>query len=120
MVNNYFKVAPELYLIDDEIVNITLQNEQEYVLTSEVLSANFTFDNTVKHGYCVSISFDTAIRTPDITFNNESESIYPMRIIYQNAVIPINDLVYNSNCEYNFIIICNGLNLELYVQEIEL
>ena len=121
VVNNYFKVAPELYLIDDETVNITLHNEQEYVLTSNVLNVNFTFDNTVKHGYCVSISFDTANRVPHINFNNNPEVTgYNLKVIFQNAIIPISELVYSSNCEYNFIIICNGLNLELYVQEIEL
>ena len=118
VVNGYFSLAPETDIKQQSKAHIVLENNAEISLTDLADYVIFEIPETVQHGYCSSavLVLPEAIDTLPYAILNKSN--YELQLIQSGSII--DKLVLNGNCQYNLLFMCNGIKLELYIQEIPL
>ena len=110
-------LAPDLKVNEEDAVdNLILEDNAETVYKLNLTRLNLIIPETVKHGYCSSVTFTIQSTLPQISFINRST--FDLVLIQSNE--RVTELELNANCQYNCICICNGLQVEFYVQEIAL
>lgn len=108
---------PNLNVTSDTYIDKVLENNAEEVYDNKLNKLELTIPNTAKHGFCSYISFEPNL---SFTFNVINNSIYGLKIIVNGAKTALSDLVFSDGCQYNLMFLCNGVNVELYIQEIQL
>ena len=108
---------PNLTVTSDTYIDKVLENNAEEVYDNKLNRLELTIPNTAKHGFCSYISFEPNL---SFTFNVINNSIYSLKIIVNGAKTTLSDLVFSEGCQYNLMFLCNGVNVELYIQEIQL
>lgn len=110
-------LAPDLNVNEDDTTDsLILEDNAETVYKLNLTRLNLIIPETVKHGYCSSVTFTIQSTLPQISFINNST--FNLVLIQSNE--KVTELELNPNCQYNCICICNGLQIEFYVQEIAL
>ena len=99
---------------NEESVNITIQNNTEISYTN-LHSGIFTIPENAEHGYMVSITLTSTV-DPSIEFKTNNE--LPIKYIMDNNVISVYEMNLEKDTQYNFIVLCNGLANEVYIQRI--
>lgn len=110
-------LSPNLTVNSDTIINKVLETNAEEVYDNKLNVLNLTIPSSAKHGFCSYISFEPA---STFTFNVINESEYSLKIIMNGAKTTLSDIQFVDNCQYNLMFLCNGVNVELYIQEIQL
>ena len=108
---------PNLTVNSDTYIDKVLENNAEEVYDNKLNGLKLTIPNTAKHGFCSYISFEPNL---SFTFNVINNSIYSLKIIVNGAKTTLSDLIFSDGCQYNLMFLCNGVNVELYIQEIQL
>ena len=112
------KLIPNLKVINDSYTTILAENNAETVFNNTIENLQIVIPESVKHGFCFYMSFETGATTPTITFNNNSHK--PLKFIMSGAVVKQNELEFATETQYNLMFLCNGIYLEVYIQEIQL
>ena len=110
-------LSPNLTVNSDTIINKVLETNAEEVYDNKLNGLNLTIPSSAKHGFCSYISFEPA---STFTFNVFNESEYSLKVIMNGAKTALSDIQFIDNCQYNLMFLCNGVNVELYIQEIQL
>ena len=109
---------PKLTTSDNNFPAISLENNAEETYTELLNGIKITIPNNVKHGFCSYLVFEPA--NSNFIFNLNNNSRYNLKIIMFGSQIKLDELEFNDGCQYNLLFLCNGNNLELYIQEIQL
>lgn len=116
VVNDYFTLAPETSVVTDTYKRVELENNAEISLTNLTDYIIFNVPSTVQHGYCSSVVLvipESVTTLPYLILNN---SKYSLQMVQAGNIVE--KLEFSGNCQYNLLFMCNGVKLELYVQEI--
>lgn len=113
------KILPDLSVVEEPVRPLVLEDNAEITI-SEVVSGtlNLQIPANIQHGYCSYLVFTVGTNAVDLHIENEAQSSYPIHYIQSGEVIPQIEL--NFSCQYNLIALCNGVNVEVYIQEITL
>lgn len=113
------RLAPKLTVSNKETLNRILEDNAEITISEQLANLCLTIPADIKHGFCSYLTFEAVSnRDPVISITNLSK--FNFRIIRDNEVIRAAELRLTSDCQYNLLFICNGVNIELYIQEIQL
>ena len=106
---------PNLTVNSDTYIDKVLETNAEEVYDNKLNGLKLTIPSTAKHGFCSYISFEP---NSSFTFNVVNKSRYNLKVIMSGAKTTLYDLVFSEDCQYNLMFLCNGVNVELYIQEI--
>lgn len=118
VVNGYFSLAPETTVNQQSNAHIILENNAEISLTDLTYYVIFEIPETVQHGYCSSVVLVLSEGIDLLPYTILNKSNYDIQLIQSGGII--DKLVLNGNCQYNLLFMCNGIKLEVYIQEIPL
>ena len=118
MVNDYFTLAPETSVATDTYKQVELENNAEISLTNLTDYVIFNVPSTVQHGYCSSVVLVIPESVTTLPYLILNSSKYSLQMVQAGNIIET--LEFSGNCQYNLLFMCNGVKLELYVQEIPL
>ena len=106
---------PDLGITSD--TTITLRNNMERVLEGTTTSAIFKLEkeDASLQGFCAVVVFTTGT-SPHITFDNQSGKT----IVYIKENQKFQEItgLLSPRYQYNLFVLCNGINIEVYIQEI--
>lgn len=112
-------LIPNLTINKDKITAITLENNAETIFEKPIENLIIEIPNSLKHGFCSFVSFETAKTDISVSFN----TVYankPLKFIFSGATVKEEDLDFATETQYNIMFLCNGIYLEVYIQEIQL
>ena len=106
-------LAPDLKVVNNTQTTVELENNAEKTFSNTINNLTITIPDTVKHGFTSYIVLEPSASFSANIVNNSS---FNLRIIKAGSTVSTLD--FEPNCQYNLLFLCNGVNLELYVQEI--
>lgn len=112
-------LIPNLTINKDKATTVTLENNAETVFEKPIENLIIEIPNNLKHGFCSFLSFETAKTDVSVSFN----AVYankPLKFIFSGATVKEEDLDFATETQYNLMFLCNGIYLEVYIQEIQL
>ena len=112
-------LIPNLTINKDKITSVVLENNAETVFEKPIENLIIEIPNNLKHGFCSFLSFETAKTDVSVGFN----TVYankPLKFIFSGATVKEEDLDFATETQYNLMFLCNGIYLEVYIQEIQL
>lgn len=118
IVNDYFTLAPETSKLNDSYAQIILENNAEISLTELTDYVVFTIPENVQHGYCSSVVLVIPETVTSLPYLIQNNSAFDLQMVQSGSIIDTLEL--SGNCQYNLLFMCNGVKLELYIQEISL
>ena len=112
-------LIPNLTINKEKITTVTLENNAETVFEKPIENLIIEIPNNLKHGFCSFLSFETAKTDVSVSFN----TVYankPLKFIFAGATVKEAELDFATETQYNLMFLCNGIYLEVYIQEIQL
>ena len=110
-------ITPKLSVDPKTSARLELENNAEKVYENLISSLLIIIPSNVKHGFCSYISFEPS---GIFRFDIANYSNYKLRIIVNGTEATLRELEFADACQYNMMVLCNGVNVELYIQEIQL
>lgn len=111
------RLTPKLTVTSKDTLNKILEDNAEITISEPLTNLYLTIPSDIKHGFCSYLTFESSSKV-DPVINITNLSKFNFRIIRDNEVKNPTELDLQSGCQYNLLFICNGINVELYIQEI--
>ena len=118
IVVNGYKLTPDLKIRSESNLRLEIKDNSEVSFANEIENLAIEIPSIVKHGFCSYLTFETGTKTPNIIWKNKSTK--PLKFIMSGATVKQDELEFASDSQYNIMFLCNGIYLEVYIQEIQL